>query len=606
MRDGAWTSEEALWPYARVSPSRFECQGLAPREREREAGSPPAEPRNKKETLVMNLNRCTWLAGALLPLLTSTGGAQTITVDIEDASIFDVDPDTATVADLPGPDGHISFGEAMVASNNTPGRQTVAFAIPTSEWTHYPEWYPGRAVIVGWVPNMSANDEVTIDGTTQTAFTGDTNPNGWEVQCLTELFFAADNCTVTGLHGTALWIEGSNGVVQDNSGMSIHLYAGYGSSGNGSGTRVEGNTGGGFLVIDQSSDNVVVGNTFDRVRLGGYVAGGFLAVNNRIGGPTIAERNYIIGTGTWTSHGVPGGFALEIVDATDTVIENNQIGTSLDGMNIGHPASIAGILIDGENHNTIIRDNRIAGVLAWVLPPHAPAYQIGAAIRIGGSGSGLEIVGNKIGLNALDQPVLGSITGIETLHWWNPNGVQNVVIGGSAPGKGNEIAGHLGSGISVANTFSGVHITGNSIHDNGGLGIDLITGMFQAGVTPNDLLDTDTGGNRLQNFPVIKGAMRTAGGVLVRGELASEALRTYTIDSYASPSIDPSGFGEGARFLGSTSVATNAQGRATFQASLANAVPAGWFVTATATDLERGDTSEFSAGRRLAQAFKVP
>ncbi len=45
-------------------------------------------------------------------------------------------PDTATVADLPGPDGHISFGEAMIASNNTPGRQTIGFAIPTSEWTH--------------------------------------------------------------------------------------------------------------------------------------------------------------------------------------------------------------------------------------------------------------------------------------------------------------------------------------------------------------------------------------------------------------------------------------------------------------------------------------
>ena len=314
--------------------------------------------------------------------------AQTITVDIEDASIFDV-PDTATVADLPGPDGHISFGEAMVASNNTPGRQTVAFAIPTSEWTHYPQWYPGLAVIFGWVPNMSANDEVTIDGTTQTAFTGDTNPNGWEVQFLTQFFVAADNCRITGLTGTALWIDGSNGVVENNSSMSIHLYAGYGSSGNGSGTRVEGNTGLGFLHIDQSSDNVVVGNTFRQVRLYGYVAGGFPAVNNRIGGPTLAERNFIVGTGTSNSQGFPGGFALQIVDATNTVVENNQIGTSLDGMSIGHPSSIAGILIDGVNNNTTIRNNRIAGILAWAVPLQAPAYQIGAAIRIGGSGSGL-------------------------------------------------------------------------------------------------------------------------------------------------------------------------------------------------------------------------
>ncbi|MFN0143913.1 MAG: right-handed parallel beta-helix repeat-containing protein, partial [Mycobacterium sp.] len=374
---------------------------------------------------------------------------QTITVDIEDASIFDV-PDTATVADLPGPDGHISFGEAMVASNNTPGRQTVAFAIPTSEWTHLPVYYPGRAVVFGWVPNRSANDEVTIDGTTQTAYTGDTNPDGWEVQLLTEFFVAADNCTVTGLHATAVWVDGSYCVVENNSAMSIHLYGGYGGSAS-SGNLVEGNTGGGFLHIDQSSDNVVVGNTFGQIRLGGYVAGGFPAVNNRIGGPTPAERNYIIGTGTWSSEGFPGGFALQIVDATDTVVENNQIGISLDGMSIGHPASIAGILIDGVNNSMTIRNNRVAGVLATVTPPHRPPYKMGSAIRIGGSGSGLAIVGNQIGLDALNQPVLGSITGIETLHWWNPSGVQNVVIGGSAPGEGNEIAGHQQSGITVDN-----------------------------------------------------------------------------------------------------------------------------------------------------------
>ncbi len=304
---------------------------------------------------------------AILGMAGPVALAQTITVDIEDASIFDV-PDTATVADLPGPDGHISFGEAMVASNNTPGRQTVAFAIPTNEWTHLPWYYPGIAMVFGWVPNMSANDEVTIDGTTQTAFTGDTNPNGWEVQFLTEFFVAADNCRITGLNSTAIWVDGSNCVIENNSAMSIHLYGGYGGSSS-AGNLVRGNTGFGFLHIDQSSDNVVVGNTFRQLRLYGYVAGGFPAVNNRIGGPTLAERNYIIGTGTRNSEGFPGGFALQIVDATDTVVEHNQIGTSFDGLSIGHPNSIAGILIDGVNNNTTIRNNRIAGILAWAVPP---------------------------------------------------------------------------------------------------------------------------------------------------------------------------------------------------------------------------------------------
>jgi len=71
---------------------------------------------------------------------------------------------------------------------------------------------------------------VTIDGTTQTAFTGDTNPDGWEVIMLTEFFVAANNCRITGLNGTAVWVDGSNCVVEDNSNMSIHLYGGYGGS----------------------------------------------------------------------------------------------------------------------------------------------------------------------------------------------------------------------------------------------------------------------------------------------------------------------------------------------------------------------------------------
>ncbi len=530
---------------------------------------------------------------AILGTIGPVALAQTITVDIEDASIFDV-PDTATVADLPGPDGSISFGEAMVASNNTPGRQTVAFAIPTSEWTHLPAFYPGRAVIFGWVPNMSANDEVTIDGATQTAFTGDTNPYGWEVQFLTEFFVEADNCRVTGLDGTAVWVDGSNCVIENNSAMNIHLYGGYGGLGS-VGNLIKGNTGLGFLHIDQSSDNVVVGNTFRQVRLGGYVAGGFPAVNNRIGGPTLAERNSIIGTGTSNSEGFPGGFALQIVDATATVVENNQIGTSLDGMSIGHPFSIAGILIDGINNNTTIRNNRIAGVLAWALPPHSPSYQIGAAIRIGGSGSGLEIVGNKIGLNALDEPVLGSITGIEMLHWWNPSGVQNVVIGGSVPGEGNEIAGHKADGISVAHTFSGVLISGNSIHDNDGLGIDLVTNMFVHGVTPNDPLDADTGGNGMQNFPVLVSATTTGSEVTVQGMFDSSPSAQFSIDFFVSPSCDPSGFGEGAAFVGSMLVTTDGAGHAAFSLTLPAAVAVGAAVTATATRLSTGDTSEFSA-----------
>jgi len=536
----------------------------------------------------------------ILAFLGATGSGawgQTVTVDIS-ADIIDVDPDAATVADLPGPDGHISFSEAMIASNNTPGRQTIGFAIPTSEW-NYLEWYfPGRAVVhtVGGY-YWRVYDEVTIDGTTQTAFTGDTNPEGWEVVLWgTALYLNADNCRVLGLDSSSVSVTESNGLVEGNSAMGIELFGG-------SGSLVKDNTGG-YVQIDRSSNNVVVGNTVQRVRVLGWVGGGQPATNNRIGGPAPTERNYITGLGTWSSEGYPGGFAVQIFDAIGTVVENNWIGTTPDGLQQGHLATTAGIYFEGENHDTLIRNNRIAGILGHGIGPHFFGV-VGTAISVYGTGSGVSIVGNAIGLDANNEPVLGSVTGIATTNYYlGP--VQNVVIGGTAAGEGNEIAGHLLSGIRVANTFSGVRISGNSIHDNGSLGIDLITNGYLEGVTPNDSGDGDTGGNGLQNFPVLSSADATGSSTTVQGSFNSLANQAFTLEFFVSPTCDPSGYGEGRTYLGATMVTTNGAGDAVFSATVPVGAPAGAVITATATQNATGNSSEFSACVAVAVAPNPP
>jgi hypothetical protein len=71
-----------------------------------------------------------------------------------------------------------------------------------------------------------------------------------------------------------------------------------------------------------------------------------------------------------------------------------------------------------------------------------------------------------------------------------------------------------------------------------------------------------------------------------------------TLDFYASTAADPSGNGEGQRYLGSTSVMTDGGGNATFTGVvLAGASSAGEFITATATD-PNGNTSEFSVATK--------
>ena len=82
------------------------------------------------------------------------------------------------------------------------------------------------------------------------------------------------------------------------------------------------------------------------------------------------------------------------------------------------------------------------------------------------------------------------------------------------------------------------------------------------------------------------------GNITIGGKLNSTASSTFTIDFYASSSADASGYGEGQRYLGSTTATTNGSGNIVFAATLAASVSAGEFITATATDAS-GNTSEF-------------
>ena len=506
------------------------------------------------------------LLAVILFVTSGTAAAQTVTVTTS-ADIVDIDWTSATVADLPGPDGLVSFSEAMIATNNTPGHQTVGFAIPESDWI-LQFVHPGRAVL-----------------TTQTAFTGDTNPDGWEVAIYgDELYLNGDNSTFIGFDSTAVSLTGSNGLIQGNTGtMNITVYGG-------SGSRIEGNEGG-TIKIDRSRDNVVVGNTVQRVRVQG---GGPTARNNRIGGPAPADRNFLTGYGTWNSEGLPAGTTVQLFETEGTLVENNSIGTTPDGLAQGSLASTIGIGFEGENHDAVIRNNRIAGILGHGQGPHHAGQLFGWAVLIGGSGSGITFTGNTVGLDALGEPTLGSVHGIDIGNS-RASTVRDIRIGGTAPGEGNVVAGHIFSGVTVGHNVPQARISGNSIHDNGDLAIDLVPTGYGYGVSPNDPQDADTGGNGVQNFPVLASATREGAMLRVAGTLHSTPSNDFTLELFASPECDPTGHGEGELFLGSTVVTTDGSGDASFSEVLDASPADGWAVTATATLEPLGATSELSA-----------
>jgi CSLREA domain-containing protein len=148
--------------------------------------------------------------------------------------------------------------------------------------------------------------------------------------------------------------------------------------------------------------------------------------------------------------------------------------------------------------------------------------------------------------------------------------------------------------IEVANGSDGNRLDGNSIHDNGGLGIDLLP----AGPTPNDPTDADTGPNGLLNTPQVVRAEAGANGGIAGRLVPAPGPAGQDVTLFVSPACDPSGFGEGATRIGTAHVTPDTNGIANFVVSIGG-LPVGQFVTATATDSSTGATSEFSSCVRI-------
>lgn len=184
-------------------------------------------------------------------------------------------------------------------------------------------------------------------------------------------------------------------------------------------------------------------------------------------------------------------------------------------------------------------------------------------------------------------------------------GASANTVGGIEFEAGNTISANAFYGVLVQDSGTGNSIRRNRIFGNNWLGINLSSaGELPYGVTPNDLGDTDSGPNGLQNFPVLDAAAISVTNTIVSGTLRSLASRVYSVDIYASTSLGTSGYGEGENWAGSVTVNADASGFAAFNLTIL-APLVGKFITATATSAA-GDTSEFSQGIPVAGVVVNP
>ena len=442
---------------------------------------------------------------------------------------------------------HCSLREAINRANGEAGTDTITFDIqaPLSAGAHTIQ--PSSAL-------PAITEPVVIDGTTEPDF----------VSCVAG--------PVVELNGLSAGASGVSGLTINAGGSTVRGLAvnRFGQAG------IHVLTGGGNLIACNYVGIGVTGtNDLGNTNVGIHVQ----SSNNTIGGTSAADRNVISGN-DGPQVALEGTFGSPV---HDNVVVGNYVGTNASGaaaIDTLNPR--LGIVVqDG-------RDNRIGGTAA------SEANLISgnnAGVRIANHSSrDNRVQGNFIGTAADGTSALGNRTGVDVLF----TSLRNE-IGGTDPGEANTIAFNFRDGILVYPTATGASILGNSIHSNFEQGIDLLasgTSLSGDGVTLNDAGDGDTGGNGLQNYPVLSNATLGTGQTVVGGSLDTSG-GTYRLEFFSNAACDsPNGNGEGRTFLGAEDV-TVSGGSTAFSTTLPVELDVGDVVTATAT-APNGSTSEFS------------
>jgi hypothetical protein len=283
-----------------------------------------------------------------------------------------------------------------------------------------------------------------------------------------------------------------------------------------------------------------------------------LVINNFNSGPSSAGNGIVLETSSGSNNVIEGNF-----------IGTNPAGTAPEG-NAGGAGG--GVVVGGAGENVIGGSSRAARNLI---------SDNGSGGVFLDSGSN-DVLGNLIGTDRTGKGELGN----------NGNGIR--VFDSDNTISGNTVAFNRLDGVSIPLIGSISNEVGaNSIFANEDLGIDL----GDDGPATNDASDPDEGANRLQNYPVIVSATPSASGVTtVQWSFDSAgspaAQQNYTVRFYSNPADT----GEGKTLVDTRTVTDDSTGPLFFTSTLAQSVPAGQSLTATATDAG-GNTSEFSMPR---------
>ena len=270
-------------------------------------------------------------------------------------------------------------------------------------------------------------------------------------------------------NNTGVFFSGSNGTI--------------GGTAPGAGNVISGNLGDGVIVGAQNTvmqGNYIgtdangqgqpgLGNTLDGVVLLSGAGGLPGADGSTIGGTADGARNVISGNG---DNGV-------LINASNTVVEGNYIGTDATGKNLLFNFGNGVLIVPDANRNTIGGTARRAR--------NVISGNLGNGVNIVGSNNVVQ--GNFIGPDVSGQTALADVgnfgNGVLILSRGTGSNASNNTIGGTVPGAGNVISGNQVDGVNIQglNTVVqgnrigiGADFTGQTALGNQGNGVFILSG----------------------------------------------------------------------------------------------------------------------------------
>lgn len=392
------------------------------------------------------------------------------------------------------------------------------------------------------------------------------------------------NLIGTDLPGTSSLGNGGSGVVIENGSTNTLVGGGMSTSRN----IISGNVGRGVQIKDSATEmNVVIGNYIGTDITGSNPLANAIGVSvesakdNFIGGTSVGARNIISGN---TEAGVLLQSNNVALGAEGNMVQGNYVGLNAAG-------TLAIPNQDGIVINNLASDSSVGGSAAGAGNVISGNLRFGVSIS---NAAEISVQGNLIGVLADGTTAAGNGShGVFLSNAANAN-----EIGGSTVNAGNLIANNGGNGVLIGSdpSLTGAFLTpaggGNSIlrnriFANSLLAIDLGP---SDGATNNDSNDPDVGPNAVQNKPILNLATSDGTTSVVSGNLNSLEDATYRFEFFASNVP-----GQAQRFLGfaeeTIGIGVN---NISFAVALDAGAIAGEFITATATNLATGDTSELS------------